>query len=164
MIKKLMTTLVICALSTTLFAKEAPSLQETVDFINRVMSSDEASSKAHDDYNKPYFEVTGDCNIVVRYAMIPEGTVRYYIELKLHKFIYNKWLKEGNMIAFEDRINANTVKYDVQWPDGDLNHGKISSSGRLYVKVHKKYQKKMEKALNHLSTMCVGELGKDDPF
>ena len=170
--KIILTTLLICGLSTTLFAKEAPSLQETVDFINRVMSSDEASSEVtHTDGStnkKPSFTVDGDCKLIIT-QNLHDGykyEFTYHMDLKKHKFEYGKYEQKKGYFWIKDRREANTIKGVIHMvgKSHSSDTSSITESTNVYVNIKGKYQEKMEKALKHLSTMCVGELGKDDPF
>lgn len=175
MMKKLILVMLMMGTMLTNAQAKEPTLQETVDFINRVFSSDEASSSVKHGrlffYKKPSFRVDGDCKVTISQFKDDEShgikfENTYYVDLKKHKFEYSEYSKKNNHIWIRDRREADTIK-SVNRMFGKRSSPaatRIDNSELLRVKINGKYQEKMEKALNHLSTMCVGKLGDDDPF
>lgn len=147
---------------------DGPTIKQTQDFINKVIKSDELSSKS-EGYKKPIFQFNEGnegckAKVIESWAADKDnsaGRNRYIVDFSKQNAYYDyESSSKYHKIKIEDINKVSTIyvyKYGKKTNLSSLN---------IYMKVHGIYKEKFDKALKHLSKLCYDKYGveNDDPF
>jgi len=156
-------------------AYAGPSVKETIDYINQVITDSQKSSNVSIDdsygwtteYEKPYFYLKDKCNVEIRQDRVGgKGWTdkdRYVVSLENYSLVYEKGYQNKGEIALRDRDGlkrASRYRIHTTWKGKRLKEEKISEANEyLYIDLHGVYKEKINKALKHLSETCYQKYG-----